>query len=424
MSNGEDQVSTEHPAGGAIVRPNAWIKTLRFSDGTQLELGRHEILVLVGPNNAGKSVALRDILSKLETRSVQTSVVKQVAIDTGGDLASFVRWVESFPRRVSIANNPNTYDLPIGRLTSAHISQWGEARNHGLYALTPIFAIHLSTEARLQAANPVQSINFVVEPPTSPLQHLYESDEHEERLSRIFREAFNHDLIVNRVAGSMIVLHVGTRPVPRGGDRQASSYRHAINMLPTLDSQGDGIRAFVGVLLHALVVDRDIILIDEPDAFLHPPQAAFLGRVLAVETPSPRQLIVATHSTDFLRGILDAPASSVRVVRIRRKGDANHVRELVPEAVREVWRDPLLRYSNVLDGLFHDGVIICEGDGDCRFYGAMMDAVARRRQEPSSHDNQSAPSNRRACPRGVGFRRIKRRNRTPIYLRESGRKLG
>jgi hypothetical protein len=47
-----------------------------------------------------------------------------------------------------------------------------------------------------------------------------------------------------------------------------------------------------------------------------------------------------------------------------------------------VWRDPLLRYSNILDGLFHEGVIVCESDGDCRFYGAMMDAVAGTEVRP------------------------------------------
>lgn len=52
------------------------------------------------------------------------------------------------------------------------------------------------------------------------------------------------------------------------------------------------------------------------------------------------------------------------------------MKELNPSTVREVWQDPLLRYSNVLDGLFHKGVIVCESDSDCRFYGAMIDVVS------------------------------------------------
>jgi hypothetical protein len=34
-----------------------------------------------------------------------------------------------------------------------------------------------------------------------------------------------------------------------------------------------------------------------------------------------------------------------------------------------------LRYSNILDGLFHEGVVLCESDADCRFYGSILDAM-------------------------------------------------
>src|SRR5690606_12158093 len=129
-------------------------------------------------------------------------------------------------------------------------------------------------------------------------------------------------------------------------------------------------------LLHALVVEHPVVLIDEPEAFLHPPQARLLGQMLVKEAPENRQLFVATHSSDFLRGLLDTDSSRVRVVRIQRVGDVNPIKELDNEGVKNVWGDPILRYSNILDGLFHSKVIVCEGDADCRFYAATMDAVS------------------------------------------------
>ena len=196
-----------------------------------------------------------------------------------------------------------------------------------------------ASEGRLQAANPSPSINVAVDVPTTPLQHLYEDDEQELQISTFFQQAFAQDLVLNRAGGSQITLHIGARPVPPvGKDRLSSEYRLAVHALPQLQSQGDGIRAFTGILLHVLVIDRDIILIDEPEAFLHAPQATSLGRMLARETPNPRQLIVATHSTDFLRGVLDIPGSPVRVVRIQRQGQSNRIKELSPAAVREVAR--------------------------------------------------------------------------------------
>src|SRR6202035_5048673 len=197
-------------------------------------------------------------------------------------------------------NDPSHADLPFGRIARNSVHHaWGQAiQGSGLGDLVSLIAVYLTTERRLSAANNTASINFSIEPATLPLHHLYESDDLEKKLSRLFRQAFDFDLVVNRAAGSQVMLHFGAVPAAPGGDRVARAYRDAVRELPTIQSQGDGIRAFVGVLLHVLVVDRDIILIDEPEAFLHPPQAGLLGRMLATETPDPRQLFVATHSSD------------------------------------------------------------------------------------------------------------------------------
>ena len=45
------------------------------------------------------------------------------------------------------------------------------------------------------------------------------------------------------------------------------------------------------------------------------------------------------------------------------------------QEIETLWRDPILRYSNILDGIFHSKVVICESDSDCRFYGAVYDAI-------------------------------------------------
>lgn len=68
-------------------------------------------------------------------------------------------------------------------------------------------------------------------------------------------------------------------PAP-GRDRLSYEYIQEIEKLPTLHSQGDGMRSYVGVLLHTSVGRESILLIDEPEAFLHPPQARQLGTML------------------------------------------------------------------------------------------------------------------------------------------------
>jgi hypothetical protein len=91
--------------------------------------------------------------------------------------------------------------------------------------------------------------------------------------------------------------------------------------------------------------------------------------------------VVATHSSHFLQGVLDDPNKPVTVIRLTRDEDVNNAAVLRRERLRELWKDPILRYSALLDGLFHDGVVLCEADSDCRFYQATLDTVVSQQDE-------------------------------------------
>jgi len=91
--------------------------------------------------------------------------------------------------------------------------------------------------------------------------------------------------------------------------------------------------------------------------------------------PSERKLFLATHSQDFLKGLLDANRDNLKVIRIRREGSLNRISVLDSSDIKDIWSDPLLRHSNALDGLFHSEVIICESDSDCRFYSAILSTI-------------------------------------------------
>lgn len=97
--------------------------------------------------------------------------------------------------------------------------------------------------------------------------------------------------------------------------------------------------------------------------------------MLANNNPCNRQLFIATHSVDFINGLLDADNSNVIVIRIDRDGNKNNMNTLCNEKIKELWSSPLLRYSNILSGLFHEKVVVCESDYDCLFYRAILDAL-------------------------------------------------
>ncbi len=162
-----------------------------------------------------------------------------------------------------------------------------------------------------------------------------------------------------------------------GKDRVSIEYVREVEKLEPVHEQGDGIRSYIGVLLQVTVGEWSLILLDEPEAFLHPPQARLLGTVLAKDKAAEGQTIIATHSGDFLKGVLDAGNARTRVLRLTRDGNVNRVNELQATEIQELWKDPLLRYSNVLDGLFHEAVILCESDSDCLLYGAVLDELCQ-----------------------------------------------
>lgn len=140
-------------------------------------------------------------------------------------------------------------------------------------------------------------------------------------------------------------------------------------------------RSFASILLDTFTSEYSITLIDEPEAFLHPPQARILGKMLASNNPEERQLLISTHSEDFLQGLLDADNEHVTIVRINRAGAINNMSVLSNDRIEELWTNPLLRYSNILSGLFHEKVVVCESDYDCLFYQAIMDAIYENKGE-------------------------------------------
>lgn len=130
----------------------------------------------------------------------------------------------------------------------------------------------------------------------------------------------------------------------------------------------DGVRAFTGLLAAVLCSRYLVVLIDEPEAFLHPPLIRRLGRRLT-EIASERggSVLASTHSADFVIGSIQA-GKSVNLVRLTYKQGVPTARLLASSKVEEMMRNPFLRSSGVLSALFHDAAIVCEADTDRAFY--------------------------------------------------------
>ena len=352
---------------------------LTFSDGTLLELEPDDIVVLVGPNNAGKSATLRELGSTFDRRRSLTVLQSYVPRPRGTD-EDFEQFVND--HATSIRNDSgNTiyygyqWSFAIGAGQSLR-SWWPDQ----LYHVKPLFCVNMTTEERITGSNPAGAIELDQAELSHPIHMLARNDELEIALSKHFQEAFGTELVLDRrFGGSVISLRVGVRlrPDPKRGekDRASTSFQDRLYAATTpLVEEGDGMRSFASVILRLMTpANISILLLDEPEAFLHPPQARFLGELIATAKPPGSQLFIATHSPDVLQGLVGVASDRIRLVRIQRDGNVNHIKELNKSIVKNISTDALLNYSSVLSGVFHERVIVCEADSDCMFYSSILD---------------------------------------------------
>ena len=310
-------------------RPRVTFQSVTFSDGTSVKLEPNDVIVLVGPNNSGKSLALRELESYVGGNP-DSRVVRETAIRRVGTQESFEDFIRTNARveAQSRGNGINIRGYGVNLNSGGNTIGQMWPRNIGPFR--SLFCTRIPTETRITGSNPPNAIDPLKESPAHPIHLLYD-DRVEERLSEYFLRAFGQELILHRVGGSRSSLLVGDRPRPIGReDRVSATYlERLVASTIALDMQGDGMRSFASVILHLLApVTPNILLLDEPEAFLHPPQAKLLGEIIATERSNQAQLFVATHSPDVLQGLIGVAPDHLRVLRMQRHGDVNHIKEL------------------------------------------------------------------------------------------------
>lgn len=358
-----------------MVRPTLSFESVTFSNGDILKFEEDEIVVFVGPNNAGKSAALREMQNLVAQNAVQT-VLKDAIFRRSGTQEDFRRYLEKFALRVG-AFGQHQYAGIGYSIHHTHLSYFDQPQNRSPVAA--FFCTRLATETRITSSNPANAIALYQEPPSHPIHMLLMDNVLASKISSLFRHAFGADLIPFRAGGGSFPLYVGEKPALASEEDELS--RSFVEKLRAsavpLEQQGDGMRSFVSVLLYVLAADNHSIqFLDEPEAFLHPPQARLIGEFIARERRSKSQLFIATHSTDVLDGLIAGGAEKVRIVRIQRDGALNRVKELSKKKTAAIVSDTLARYSGVFDGIFYQHVIICESDSDCLFYSSLLNTRA------------------------------------------------
>lgn len=345
------------------------ITQLVFSGGEKIPLEEDSLVLLVGPNSSGKSTALTNIEQSLQKPNRKGYlVVDSAETEVEGEIEAFRDWISTnYPETI---RNFETVYLTKGQAVADKTlnNDWKTQ----IPAVIHFLCHRLNTDERLQIVKQKPRIDRTADP--SEYIHVLQVDSGLlDKVSKQVGDAFQKDLIINWGGGNHVWFHVGDEPARDDkNDRVSGEYLDGLEKLPRLEQEGDGIKSFVGCLLGVLCGAHKVLMVDEPEAFLHPPQARKLGRLLA-ETASERkrQVIAATHSPDVVIGALTS-TKSVAVCRVERDGDKNRAYLLDSAQLSELWSKPLLQSTGAINGVFHKGVVVCEADGDCRFFEALL----------------------------------------------------
>lgn len=334
------------------------------------------VTIFVGPNNAGKSQALRELFAFCQSgQANQAAFIVDKLTFAAGDPEIVRAEFEAALVPIKLEENvpPKYSRLGLGgEIVQVVKENYFRARNEpnensASFAQWYLryFTLNLDGPSRIGLVNP--QARGDLKRPATPLARLLCDNPKRESLRAILYDAFQMYFALDAQAGDQLSIRFGMAPPPdeRSFNDEAIDYmRKARGM----EAVSDGVKAFTGILLQVSVGSPKVIIIDEPEAFLHPSLALKLGKELAKAAAlENKHVFAATHSPQFIMGAILSGAK-VNIVRLTYQDGVGAARLLSSSELATLMQDTLLRSVGVLSGLFYDHVIVGEADADRAFY--------------------------------------------------------
>jgi hypothetical protein len=347
------------------------------------------VTVFVGPNNSGKSLVLTEIhgFCCRGTKSLTDHIIDEL------DFASFdpsvaeqkISKVTLKPRlgealqpgHILVGKRGSRLQLNASQLSQAfqnpnampsHFCQWYLQYN----------TLKLDGQSRISLINQ-QGAGDLLQPPQTSFQVLFKDDRRREEVRRIVYEAFGTYFAIDPTNLGQLRLRLANRP-PKDAREERRIHEEAVtyhgDALP-IEQASDGVKAFTGIITEILAGDPAVLLIDEPEAFLHPSLSFKLGHEISrASSGSEKRLFVSTHSPNFVMGCIQSGAP-VNIIRLTYRNGVATARILPNEDILKLMRNPLLRSTGVLNGLFYEFVVVTESDADRAFYQEINERLLR-----------------------------------------------
>ena len=357
------------------VNPSVIIKKIRFNDGTEIDLGSNDIVVFVGANNVGKSRALKDIRNDILDDTSKKVIINDIEYKDENFEEDIMK--KYFKNNFELGSNG--YDIEVDRNHTYGYNEqsFQNIKSGDKYFYKALFSF-LSTESRLNMTSPI-SYSYINDQLSFNIMKKLERDKRNiTTLNDILFSCFGKQIDVSEEIWQNAISKVykfGTKDeIDKSVEADTREARCLLESLENLNDQGDGIRSAVAILSSLITSTHSLYLIDEPETFLHPPQARILGKNI-VDLSKNKQCFISTHNIDLLRGMLEKNPSRIKIIKINRTDNENEFHILDNESIKIISNDKNLKYSNILNGLFYNIVILCENESDCKFYSALLEKI-------------------------------------------------
>ncbi|WP_235515986.1 ATP-dependent nuclease [Sphingomonas sp. Leaf32] len=340
------------------------------------------LTVVIGPNNSGKSKMISEIAHQCMNGTMVPSDV----------IIKSIKFKEFDYHAVQILLDSLEVRAPAGQsLYSGHmfVNQRGSVsqvskimlenalrnpndfthRHYFAAAYSGVRTKTLDGKNRISLADP-QAGGDLQQPAVSTFQHLFKDDNLRKKYRQLVYKSLGGYAVIDPTKLGTLRLRLSpTEPESADLERglgNASLKFHSNAQL--VEEASDGAKAFTGVLSEILAGNPEILLMDEPEAFLHPALAFNMGREISRSLASSnKQMFVSTHSAQFLMGCIQSGVQ-MNVIRLTYREGVATARLLPSEEIKKLMRNPLLRSTGVISALFYESVVVTEGDADRAFY--------------------------------------------------------
>ena len=361
-----------------------------------------KINILVGPNNSGKSRFLKELRNYLSGDTRDMKIISKIEhsfpknfdeIDEAYSVTSkmirdqYGNWMLK-----SYSNKPTqTLDMSASlesyftRNMETYSGNWKEYFSEIINNKSSIdflrwygslFYQYMGTEERLTICK-AQRDYGLDSSSTNYLSSFKYQDVLLNDLSDKIKQLFDKDIFLDaQTLGDRLIFRIGNDfEYVRSAVNYSEDTAYKLFSESVLDEQGDGLKSFVSTFLTLHHKGNDILLIDEPEAFLHPPLARQLGEMIGASANKEHIIFVATHSVEILKGIL-SKSQDTNVIRVTREKDGiNNITLLDQQVLNAIITNPLLRVSRVLEGIFCEKVIITEAEADELVYQELCEKI-------------------------------------------------